>query len=220
MPYTITLTDSKEGGEYRLTSLKEGERYHQTIGKDFVLSLTNDPKTPINKEQKYLSFSSKGTHSFYIRPLVPGTFKLNFELQKYIGDKPIGDAVKVNVSFNAVKIEVRESGAASSESYNYYVYINDGNEEGDTYFNKTNISQLYESKIVIDDDEVIIGRDFHTKSGIHKVFIKYIKITQRETNLPDFIIQYHNVQIDEILGILPFDGFAKFMEEKNFFQSY
>ena len=26
VPYTITLTDSKEGGEYRLTSLKEGER--------------------------------------------------------------------------------------------------------------------------------------------------------------------------------------------------
>ena len=210
VPYIITLADSKEGGEYRLTSLKEGEQYHQTIGKDFVLSLTNDPKTPINKEQKYLSFSSKGTHSFYIRPLVPGTFKLTFELQKYIGDKPIGDAVKVNVSFNAVKISLKIVHFRGESLPSYSFKIDDGLEG---YIANENISNQIDMRCLINDDpkemELIISGHKHTgifpfipvadETKIYKVFIKYLRLTQ---NVKDYSfmdeIEYRNIEITKI----------------------
>ena len=60
VPYIITLADSKEGGEYRLTSIKEGERYHQTIGKDFVLSLSLTTQTlPLIKNRNTLPLLTK-----------------------------------------------------------------------------------------------------------------------------------------------------------------
>lgn len=210
VPYTITLTDSKEGGEYRLTSLKEGERYHQTIGKDFVLSLTNDPKTPINKEQKYLSFSSKGTHSFYIRPLEPGTFKLTFELQKYVGDKAVGDAIKVNVSFNAVKITMRKM-FLSDGIIVYGIRINDGEEEGDSYLSKKNTKQTCDLLFLLGNSskkEKAIASGLNGKyysdlfiknEDFQNIFIEYISITQKEINLPEFTIEYHNITIDNII---------------------
>ena len=207
VPYTITLTDNKEGGEYRLTSLKEGERYHQTIGKDFVLSLTNDPKTPINKEQKYLSFSSKGTHSFYIRPLEPGTFKLTFELQKYVGDKAVGDAIKVNVSFNAVKIRADFDWKFDLLSLGrrcfYYMVMNDGDGEGDNYLSNSTVTQTCSVIFDFDGEEQrekgsFNGRAFRlkkTREDGHKVIIKNIKIIQKSEYHPDFIIEYPNLNI-------------------------
>ena len=208
VPYTITLTDSKEGGEYRLTSLKEGERYHQTIGKDFVLSLTNDPKTPINKEQKYLSFSSKGTHSFYIRPLVPGTFKLTFELQKYVGDKAVGDAIKVNVSFNAVEIKSAYTELMlhppRPDRHQYCLVIYDGGEEGDTYLSSNgttlfcNVTFIINGKEESKEGEYRVGDYFllqKSESSELIVTIKNVKIIKKSDYYPDFIIEYPNLNI-------------------------
>ena len=205
VPYTITLTDSKEGGEYRLTSLKEGERYHQTIGKDFVLSLTNDPKTPINKEQKYLSFSSKGTYSFYIRPLVPGTFKLTFELQKYVGDKAVGDAIKVNVSFNAVKISI-----FYVPPFIYvpmtYLLIEDGKGKEDTYLSSENETQTLNVSYLVNEEtisengifkgnEIFILPELSKKGYQHNTFVKHIRIIQKSDYHPDYVIEYSNLNI-------------------------
>ena len=217
VPYIITLADSKEGGEYRLTSLKEGEQYHQTIGKDFVLSLTNDPKTPINKEQKYLRFSSKGTYSFYIRPLVPGTFKLTFELQKYVGDKAVGDAIKVNVSFNAVKIRMKYMSYPIGELIKLTyatLFIDGGNQEGDNYIVNENISNHIYAVVLMNDNTLIKvdssekemiffrakGNSFPlmTDISVHKVFIKYIKLIQKVNNLSEFEIEYRNIEINNI----------------------
>ena len=213
VPYIITLADSKEGGEYRLTSLKEGEQYHQTIGKDFVLSLTNNPNTPIDKEQKYITFTNKGTHNFYIRPLVPGTFKLTFELQKFVGDAPIGDAIKVNVSFNAVKIRVWRPRVSLISIPSYTISLDDGNGEGDDYISNKNVMQSFYAKILINDSmekEVNYSYiDYRGKRSygfltafenikVNKVFVKHMRVSQKEMEQPEFVIEYYNIAIDSI----------------------
>ncbi len=198
VPYIITLADSKEGGEYRLTSIKEGERYHQTIGKDFVLSLTNNPNTPIDKEQKYITFTDKGTHNFYIRPLVPGTFKLNFELQKFVGDEPTGDAIKVNVSFNAVKIRltIEQSLFSFFDRYYYNMIIDDGSGEEDTYLSDSNLLTQKTCNVIFDFDGQeqrkeggFNGRVFtliKTNDDDSKITIKYIKNNTKVRLSPRF----------------------------------
>ncbi len=207
VPYTITLSDSKETGEYRLISIKEGERYHQTIGKDFVLSLTNNPNTPIDKEQKYITFTNKGTHNFYIRPLIPGTFKLTFELQKFVGGDPVGDAIKVNVSFSAVKIRltIEQSFFPFFDRYYYNMIIDDGSGEGDTYLSGSNLLTQKTCNVIFDFD----GQEERKEGGFNghvfrlikrndddsKITIKYIKIVQKSDYHPDFVIEYPNLNI-------------------------
>ena len=142
--------------------------YHQTLWKDFGLYLKNDDKTPPNRDKKYISFFGKGAHHFYIRPFVAGTFKHTYELQKYINNKPVGTATKLNISFNAVKInllfrEKREMvwvdngklgmgyqkiQMAKITSYLYFT-IDDGDEENDNYLSAPNVAQSYDISFLL-----------------------------------------------------------------------
>lgn len=207
VPYTITLSDSKETGEYRLTSIKEGERYHQTIGKDFVLSLTNNPNTPIDKEQKYITFTDKGTHTFYICPLVSGTFKLTFELQKFVGGAPVGDAIKVNVSFNAVKIRLmyeREYTGIFIKNGYFYMVIDDGKDEGDNYLSNPMTTQICNVLFDFEGNKESKEGSFESRKRFilmnttfddANLSIKSVKIVQKSDYHPDFVIEYPNLNI-------------------------
>ena len=211
IPYTIVIEDSgdDENVEYRLTSVRESQDYHQTIGKDFGLYLKKDDNAPYDLEKKYISFSKKGSYNFYIRPFVPGTFKLNFELRKFINNKPIGRAVKINVIFNAVKIIVGNTltrCSAENYCYSYYIIINDGDEEEDTYLNAQNMIQrcivTYMSngrELSTHENRTILpGEAFeYTKSDSPDMYypIRKIKIVQTTPETPEFVIEYYNIKI-------------------------
>ncbi|WP_264857527.1 hypothetical protein [Capnocytophaga catalasegens] len=217
IPYTITIEDSQkdENVEYRLTSIWEGKPFHQTIWKDFGLHLTGDDKTPPDTDKKYISFYKRGTHSFYIRPYVPGTFKHLYELQKYVNGKAVGNAIKLNVNFNAVKIEVGKSEIYKEKNYiifrkkekieNYYFKINDGDEETDTYLSSnSNLEQNYilttnkgdrsEGRFNPNQMNRFLEKNNDT-SGLGKG-IKQIKIIQQFSDLSEYIIEYHNIKTD------------------------
>ena len=216
IPYTIVIEDSgdDENVEYRLTSVRESQDYHQTIGKDFGLYLKKDDNAPYDLEKKYISFSKKGSYNFYIRPFVPGTFKLNFELRKFINNKPIGRAVKINIIFNAVKIIVgyekkQEEGNKDKYYNSYYIIIKDGDEDGDTYLNAQNMIQrcivtfIREGKEwSTDKDRTILpNRKFEyitdryvTIPDIHNVPIRKIRIIQTAPKTPEFVIEYYNIK--------------------------
>lgn len=216
IPYTLAIEDSgdDENVEYRLTSVRESQDYHQTIGKDFGLYLKKDDNAPYDLEKKYISFSKKGSYNFYIRPFVPGTFKLNFELRKFINNKPIGKAVKINITFNAVKITVGYEKKLDEVNidkyyYSYYIIINDGDEEGDTYLNAQNIIQkctvtfMREGKewnsggnrTILPNKKFEYAADRYTNSpDIHSVPIRKIRIAQVAPNLSEFVIEYYNIK--------------------------
>lgn len=214
IPYTIAIEDTAddENVEYRLTSIRKSQDYHQTIGKDFGLYLKKDDNTPYDLGKKYISFSKKGMYDFYIRPFVPGTFKLNFELQKFTNNKPIGTPVKINVIFNAVKIivgyEKKQEGNNNKYYNSYYIIINDGNEKEDTYLNAQNMIQkcivtfIREGKEWSTDKNrtILPGKkfeyttDYDNSPDAHKFPIKKIRITQTTLNYPEFVIEYYNIK--------------------------
>lgn len=208
IPYTLTIEESgdDENVEYRLISIRESQDYHQTIWKDFGLYLKKDDNAPFDKEKKYISFSKKGNYNFYIRPFVPGTFKLTFELQKYVNNKPIGTPTKLNIIFNAVKIiidyEKLESKVVIDKFYySYYIILNDGDEDGDTYLNAQNMIQKCTITYILGGKERITDKkrtilphqkfEYAATSDVQDISIKKIRITQTTLNLPEFVIEYY-----------------------------
>lgn len=218
VPYTISLTDSKNiaNSEYRLTSVRTEQTYHQIIGRDFLLCL-NDDKSQVSTDEpeNYISFTGKGTHNFYIHPLVPGTFKLTFELQKFVNNEPIGDAIKIKVSFNAVKISFGIYNHApsimgtSKKNYNYFLKIEDGEDTNDNYLSSKNITQTYTLLYTLTKEKEEKENEksytntlttnkvnlFNSSLTADKITIKHLKIRQSLENTPDFLIEYYNLNI-------------------------
>ncbi|ATA94171.1 hypothetical protein ACILD6_09810 [Capnocytophaga canimorsus] len=207
IPYTITITDSKDDQnvEYRLISVRENQYYHQTIWKDFGFYLVANDQSPFDVEQKHISFYKKGTHTFYIRPFVPGTFKHTYYLQKLINGKEVGDKIKLTNEFNAVKINVmkgeRWHSPADVATLYYFVYIDDGREQTDNYLNIpqggtlsceiTINGETYVHRTRYNNEEFYI-RDVGETPRLGNISL--VKLTLRAKGLPDFVVEYHNIK--------------------------
>ncbi|MFK8289426.1 hypothetical protein ACI76W_09305 [Capnocytophaga canimorsus] len=207
IPYTITITDSKDDQnvEYRLISVRENQYYHQTIWKDFGFYLVANDQSPFDVEQKHISFYKKGTHTFYIRPFVPGTFKHTYYLQKLINGKEVGDKIKLTNEFNAVKINVDEGkiwrGFNVPVSTYYYIHVDAGQEQTDNYLQTPQGGDILHTMIIDgkkyegypqhrDNRYYFQNADVKPKLGT----ISLLKLTIQVEGLPDFIIEYHNVK--------------------------
>ena len=198
IPYQLTITDSERNDniEYRLAPINEENSYHQKIWVDFGLYL-NDEDNAIHKEKSYISFRKKGTHNFYIRPLMPGSFKHTYEFQKFINGEAIGNPIKLFITFNAVKITVDRT----------YFKIDDGDEPTDNYLSTKEIEQRYEVKVVFVnyDNE---GRIFYNS------FSEYGDFTINEKNYLKFIPE-GNLERYDSLGII-----QKISDSQNFVITY
>lgn len=223
IPYTITIEDSdskNEKAEYRLTPLYEGQAYHQMLWKDFGLYRSNEDKATL-KEEKYISFSKKGTHHFYIHPLVPGTFKLTFELQKFLGGKAVGNPIKLTLSFNVVdvKIIIFKEGIAS-------IFVNDGENETDTYLDayingKGDLTAYFKLVARYNNnggrfiEEGILRNngilrsvhlfDLRNLPGTLETF-EQLTIEQKSGDSSPFVINYYNLKVEKKSSI--FDEFV------------
>lgn len=209
VPYTITLTDSNNSsnGYYKLTSVKIGDMYNQTVGKDFIFSLTNNQQNTTNTETEQLIFSSKGTHNFYIRSLVSGTFKLFLELQKFVNEKPIGDAIRLKIEFSAVKINIFFHSQPNSNRYYCSLMIDDGLSLESSYLNSPNIIQSCQIFYLCDEEECSIkvpykGKEvltFWDSSNEATIDIKRLIITQSLINTTHYTstIEYHNIKLQK-----------------------
>lgn len=212
VPYSITIEDDEEGSdiEYRLTSIRQQAKiYHQTIWVDFGLFLTNDEnKAYLKYDEKYISFHGKGTHNFYIRPFVPGTFKHIYELQKFVGGKPKGEKLTFNISFVAVNIYAYAFKTKEGYPSSFGMKILDGDEEGDNYLSDEEVSQIYKAEVTGWDNEgrnkrlnfegilpytrnLFLGKN----NGITREGRINFRIEQRRGNLPPFIIEYNGLYI-------------------------
>lgn len=199
IPYILTIDDTRndENAEYRLTPIREGIDFHQNFGIDFNLYQKEGDTSP-NTENKYISFNQKGTHTFYIRPLVSGTFKLTFELRKFINGTPVGNVSKLKITFNAVKINIATEKKTNTENgtsrdyFSYYITIDDGNESTDTYLDAINMIQyctvtyIREGREYNSDKKTILPKqkfEYYrlngaTSADINSVPVYKIKITQ------------------------------------------
>lgn len=160
IPYTLEITDTQDNASvYSLILVKEGEKNHQTLGRDYEIYIDNEKgekqKMEIlkNDATNYVLFNKKGKYYFYIKPLVAGTFKQVYELQKQVDGKPVGDHIKQEVLFNVVRIKVWFESEETQSSHmfrhskhknNFYFSIDDGMQQDDTHLTSQNgIIQKY-----------------------------------------------------------------------------
>lgn len=138
IPYELTISDVDNNAniEYRLVPIREGNSYHQILWKDYGLFLSNTDSI-IDNKPAYISFSGKGKHTLYICPLVPGTFKHTYELQKWKGNRQVGDAIKIKENFNAVRLSAYYGFLFFD--IGWFFSVNDGNDETDIYLTEQSV---------------------------------------------------------------------------------
>ncbi|WP_315190364.1 hypothetical protein [Capnocytophaga sputigena] len=201
VPYQLTITDNERNDnvEYRLTPINEGHLYHQKIWVDFGLYLSNEDNT-IHKEKSYISFTKKGTHNFYIRPLMPGSFKHTYEFQKFINGEAIGEPIKLSIIFNVVKITIDRT----------YFKIDDGDEPTDNYLSpKGIVEQKYNLKAIFINPNAPQKGEIYKGYGDFKIndkiYLKdipegnleeymFLTITQKIDNSQEFVVKYYNLK--------------------------
>lgn len=214
VPYKIKITDEGAGENvsYSLFPVKEVDDKHQTKGLDFELYVDDGNGRKIQIEEDYVTFSAKGEHVFYIKPVRPGTFILPFKFQKLVNGKVFGNLLPVNINFNAVKITAYTIGRlvwiAKYERL-YKFKIEDGGNVKDIYLSSPNVTQVYTAKyegVQTSQAEFKEGEEFifaerRTQVSFIPAFntnvIEEIRITQRPANQEEYEIVYYNVNIEK-----------------------
>ena len=173
------------------------------LWKDFGMYLSKEDKVTL-KSEKYISFAKKGTHYFYIRPLVPGTFKHTYELQKYVQGQAIGEPMKRSVSFNAVRIEVFIHKRFDDTFVS--LKVDDGENETDTYLSAEGITQSYKmlirykfmgkvGRVVVEGRLNKWGSGESTPFALDPEVCEKLSIEQSSGDSSPFVINYYNVNV-------------------------
>ena len=216
VPYKIKITDEGAGENvsYSLFPVKEVDDKHQTKGLDFELYVDDENGRKIQIEEDYVTFSAKGEHVFYIKPVQPGTFILPFKFQKLVNGKVFGNLLPVNINFNAVKITAYTTGGRLKDRLWVYerLYkfkIEDGGNAKDIYLSFPNVTQVYTAKyegVQTSQAEFKEGEEFifaERRTQIYHIpafntnVIEEIRITQRPANQEEYEIVYYNVNIEK-----------------------
>ncbi|MDO5104364.1 hypothetical protein [Capnocytophaga sp.] len=204
IPVDVTeIIDAKpeQGFIYKLKVVGNDATRHQILGVDYALKL--------KQEEGFTDVSLieitdlKTLPELVIVPKVPGTFHLNFELQKYdtATKKYVGEPLKKELIFNAVKINFYVS--FSFPRLEFKFSIDDGNREYDTYLSNTTSSKKYEYTTLFEgiskSGDFLVGTQYDFGSGLNiegKTIT--IEITQYLNNGLKNIIRYENVKIENI----------------------
>nr|WP_315125001.1 hypothetical protein [uncultured Capnocytophaga sp.] len=157
VPYQIEIKDSnKEDGAVYVLTPENNEEKHQVLNRDYELYLKNEAGTKEKVITDYIVFSSAGTHKFFIKPIVAGTFQHGYEIKKLLNGKKIGAEIHYAVKFSAVKVIAWShtkiydrvlTGAFGQGSAKYWrrfeFKIEDGNHAGDLYLTPNKGTQTY-----------------------------------------------------------------------------
>ncbi|MFJ1429618.1 hypothetical protein ACILE2_02280 [Capnocytophaga canimorsus] len=209
--YEITISDAenKPDTEFRLVPLRESNQYHQRLGTDYALFVNEN--TPVTT---YLSFLGGGKHAFLVQPLVPGKFKHTYELQKWKNGVQIGEAKKLNLGFNAVKIRARVVLIPIHSPFmgqGWMFYIDDGSEPTDDFFSTQGATYEYSFKLLTREKKKYSrkGKFLPFFWGVHFFdnddladgdeleWIEKVQITKKIIGQPNVVVEYHNISINQ-----------------------
>jgi hypothetical protein len=203
IPYEITIEDSNsdtEGVSYSLISKRDEEK-HQVFNRDFELYTDNEKGEKQKVTTDYISFSSKGKHKFYIKPIVPGTFQHTYLLQRQINGKPEGQEQAYHINFNAVKITISKTIIVWIGS-ELSIKIEDGTNVKDRYLSPEGATQtysiLYNNKHTYQggkEGEFIVFPLFFVEQNV--TAISEFHIIQQYPNQEPYEIVYYNINIEE-----------------------
>ncbi|MEN2720290.1 hypothetical protein [Capnocytophaga sputigena] len=214
IPYTLTIDETSNSDanvKYVLTPITKEDKNHQTrVDYDFYLENANGEKVRVT--EPYIEFHKIGTYKFYIKPLVSGTFKLPFILQKMSNGEELKKIELPTLNFNAVRIELKrflfyiESIRINGERKPYAIYyelkMEDGVNETDIYlsppgkeWNKTFIVRCNRFKYegAFEEGKVLSFKDEEERQRCHSASIT---IVQQKEGQEEFRVTYYNVPIE------------------------
>ena len=154
IPYEIEISDTAEEAVYSFFAVEEGTKFHQVLNKDYQLHIeAKDGEVELDPKQGIIKFYKKGTYTFYIKPLLAGTYRLLFNFQKQKDGKVIGRNLSQEILFNAVNVrvwwereETQTSGFLQSSRHrnNFFFSVDDGADQDDVYLtSREGIYQKY-----------------------------------------------------------------------------
>ncbi|MDO5104720.1 hypothetical protein [Capnocytophaga sp.] len=211
VPYEVIISDTEDNNEieYRLVPVRKGNNFHQILWKDYGLYLSDTDSITKNKPN-YVSFSGKGKHNLYIRPLVAGTFKHVYELQKWKNEQQIGNSIKINENFNAIKISAYYDDSFFSFARGWFLKVDDGQEETDKYLTEQSATYKYTLNIITKDKIRMIREGFPDFFGNIRFLapndlfdndkpehIQKVKVTKKVKDMPKFEIVYYDIKIEK-----------------------
>ena len=216
IPYTLTIDETNNSDtnvKYVLTPITKEDKNHQTrVDYDFYLENANGEKLRVT--EPYIEFHKIGTYKFYIKPLVSGTFKLPFILQKMSNGEELKKIELPTLNFNAVRIELKrflsyipsESISINGERKPYAIYyelkMEDGVNETDIYlsppgkeWNKTFIVRCNRFKYegAFEEGKVL---SFEDKEERYRYHLASVTIVQQKEGQEEFRVTYYNVPIE------------------------
>ena len=224
IPYTLTIkekeTSSNEKYVYMLVPIKTSDKNHQFFQVDYELYTDNEK---IRKEENpYIKINGSGKYKFYIKPLVPGSFKIPFKLvkRKVVQKEEkkemqeIGEITFPTVNFNAVKITLLRDNQRVGYKLiktifydNYYTYrfkMEDGENETDIYLSPPPSDLLYQTFTIkykeydnqISSDNLTAGKEYSIGDKVNKLFsIADITIVQKMKEKEELRIEYYDIPI-------------------------
>lgn len=139
IPYEIEISDTAEEAVYSFFAVEEGTKFHQVLNKDYQLHIdAKDGEVELDPKQGIIKFPKKGTYTFYIKPLLAGTYRLLFNFQKQKEGKVVGKNLSQEILFNAVNVNVwleakRKSYMPLEYENKFFFSIDDGADQDDIY---------------------------------------------------------------------------------------
>ena len=217
IPYTLTIKEKEtpSEGNYVLIPTKTSDKNHQSLQVDYEMYLENDKGEKEKVGWPHIELRKAGKYKFYIKPLVPGTFKIPFILLKKHEGQKTEQTTFPTINFNAVNItliynELRrhtnlKMGGMPIISFKflYYFQIDDGDEETDIYLSpKEKVTQTFAIKYNNNNTPTFSGDlragekytfDFH----INFYDFATITIVQKREGEEELRIEYLNIPVEK-----------------------
>ncbi|ALC97786.1 hypothetical protein [Capnocytophaga sp. oral taxon 323] len=215
IPYTLTIKEKEisSEGNYVLIPTKTSDKNHQSLQVDYEMYLENDKGEKEKVGWPHIELRKAGKYKFYIKPLVPGTFKIPFILLKKHEGKKAEQTTFPTINFNVVKILLMNKkltrfyniGDKPMSSFNsiYYFQVDDGDEETDIYLSpKEKTTQTFAIKCNNSNTPTFSGDlragekytfDFH----FYSYDFATITIVQKREGEEELRIEYLNIPVEK-----------------------
>lgn len=227
IPYTLTIkekeTSPNEKYVYILVPIKKSDKNHQILQVDYEIYTDNEK---IRKEETpYIRIDGAGKFKFYIKPLVPGSFKIPFKLvkRKVVQKEEkkemqeAGEITFPTVNFNAVKITFLRDNMRTcyktlrfsnsllcNDYYTYRFKMEDGENETDIYLSLPPSDLLYQTFTIkykeydnqTSSDSLTAGKEYSIRDKVNKLFsIADITVVQKIKEKEELRIEYYDIPI-------------------------
>ena len=214
IPYNLTIKEKETSseGNYVLIPTKTSDKNHQSLQIDYEMYLENDKGEKEKVGWPHIELHKAGKYKFYIKPLVPGTFKIPFILLKKHEGKKTEQTTFSTINFNVVKIILIENILTITRPnskyngfrvyYDHYFQVDDGDEETDIYLSpKEKATQTFTIKYSNDvpnfSGNLKVGEKHIFKDHFCNCPFANITIIQKREGEEELRIEYLNIPVEK-----------------------